>query len=236
LGKQEIDRLWEEGSPIIGQIYAQGADRYLSGIQGLDEAFKPKDRTVRCIDEGTPGGISCAGSGILLGVDAAAEVFRRAEVDGVHSHEGCGAARIYAEKSGFDLTNPDIYGIEFAKRVADALKVPYKGHIASAEMARPKNFHPARVTFYDGIGAFDPSRVKGLPTSFTVDGRYHEPHQAIEQARLSVKIALGSHGFGERFTPEEPFVLIAVRDGLKEELKPLAKEFKGRVIIDSFNP
>lgn len=237
LSQAEVDKLWEAQSPIFSQINVLGAEKYMSALPNLKQAFDPKDRSLRCIDEGTPGGLHCAGSGILMDESTAIEEFRRAEVDGIYSHEECGAAGIYAKQKGLDPSKSDEYGIKFAKQLARKLNVPYKGHIGIAEMARPSGLHTARVSYYDSTGRLDPARLKELPNGFVIDRCHHPVGYALQEMKVSIDIALGSHGFSKRFTAETPFILIAIGDEeLKKELEPLAAEFDGRVKIDGFTP
>jgi len=226
---------WDNQNEILSKVFALGMEKYTSTIPNLKQAFELKDRSLRCIDEGTPGGLHCAGSGILMDESVAVEEFKKAGVDGIYSHEECGAAGIYAKQKGLDPAKSDEYGIDFAKRLAKKLNVPYKGHIGIAEMARPSGLHVARVSYYDGTGKFDPSKAKDLPNGFVVDRNHHSKEYALQEMKVSINIALGSHGFGEKFTTEQPFMLIAVGDeNLKKELEPLAAEFSGRVKIDGF--
>lgn len=237
LSQEKIDELWESQSGIFSQINTLGAEKYMPSVPDLKQAFNPKDRSLRCIDEGTPGGLRCAGSGILMDESTAIEEFRRAEVDGVYSHEECGAAGIYAKQRGLDPSKSDEYGIEFAKQLARKLNVPYKGHIGIAEMARPSGLHTARVSYYDSTGRFDPARLKELPNGFVIDRRHHPAEYALQEMKVSINIALSPHGFGEKFTAEAPFILMAIGGAeLKKELEPLAAEFGDRVKIDGFTP
>ncbi len=105
---------------------------YIKGLDNLKDAFKSKDRSLRCIDEGCRGSIRLAGSGILY-QDKAKSVLS-GKIDGIYSHDQCGAAAIYARQNNLDLSKDDEYGIEWSKKLAKEMGVPYKGHIGISEM------------------------------------------------------------------------------------------------------
>ncbi|MDD5110480.1 MAG: hypothetical protein PHI63_04690 [Patescibacteria group bacterium] len=209
----------------------------------MAKAFQPADRWLRCIDEGTPGGVHMAGSGILLGVGAAAEAARAAGATTITSHEECGAAKLYATEKGLDPEKSDTYGQEFARDLAKELGVNYC-HLPLSEMARPAGLHVARVAYYDGTGSFDPSRLPDtLPAGFVISRRYLKPDYARRECEIAITIALGHHGFGELFTKDSPFILVVVGDAkdsafslqsLRTEIEPLVHPYHGRVVIDGF--
>jgi hypothetical protein len=239
------DRLaeWKKQAVMFKPIEKVGMGEYVKMIQGMEEAFKLTDHCVHCIDDGTPGGIHAAGSGILMEESKAVEAMKKAKADGVWSHAGCGAAALYAKREGLDTTNPDEYGVVWAKHLAEQLGVPYRGHIKTEDMTRPSDMHNARVAYYDGTGKFDPSRVPDLPPGFVISRRYLEPAYAAEEANVSVSIATGDHGYGELITSEEPFYIIPVGDPddpnfsvekLSVELDELVKKSGGRVKVMGF--
>jgi len=238
LSQEEINKLWAAQSETFLQLSTTGTEKYAQSIANLKDAFTLNDKSMRCIDEGTPGGLHCAGSGILLGEATVLDEFKKAEVDGIYSHEECGAAGLYAKANNLDPSKADEYGIEFAKYIAEKLGVPYKGHITIDKMARPSGLHTARVAYYDGTGRFDPSKVPALPKGFVIDRKHHSKEYALKEVGVSISIALGSHGFGEKFTQAEPFALIAVGnenlEELKKELEGLDTANGGRVKIDGF--
>lgn len=58
-------KIWKDSEQMMGLVKKQGISSYIGQLRDLHSAFHLADRTVRCIDEGTPGGIHLAGSGIL---------------------------------------------------------------------------------------------------------------------------------------------------------------------------
>ena len=235
------EQYWRLLEPTFRQIQEIGLAKYFASVD-LAKAFALKDRDLRCMDEGTVGGVHLAGAGIL-NQSAAAEFIKEAGVEGIYSHAGCGAAALYAKQQGLELTEADEYGIAWAKELSERAGVPYRGHTEANEMARPPEFHIARVAYYDGTGQFDPSPVDDLPPGFVISRRYLEPAYAKQEAEIAVAIALGEHGFGEKFTPEAPFYLVAIGDGrpggvsadvLQKEANEIAQRHKGTVITGGF--
>lgn len=235
--------LFESQNSIMENIYNHGMQEYVNHLNNLKEAFCPSDLNVRCIDEGTTGGIHLAGSGILLGLEKAAEMLKKSGAEGITSHEECGAAGLFAKSNGLDISQADEYGKEFAKKLAEVTGLPYKGHIALNTMKRPSGLHIARVAYYDGSGSFNFDQVEGLPAGFEVDRKFLNNEYAREEATVCVNIAMGGHGFGELITEKAPFLLVVIGDssdgefGIKnliKELEPVADSFGGRVKIDSF--
>lgn len=234
------EREWLRQQELFDAIFVQGFREYAAAIPGIQRAFVLDDRHLRCIDEGTPGGIHLAGSGILLR-DRAKEVCQHAVVNGIFSHAGCGAAALYVKKAGLDISDPDEAGKEWAKELAEALDVPYLGHIGTSELTRPPHLHTARVAYYDGTGEFDPSHVHGLPKGFVISRAYLDAVYALQEAKVSADIALGDHGFGSLFTEQNPFLLVAVgtekaqRQSLELELEEVAKTYGGRVKVEGMS-
>lgn len=238
-----IEEHWNKQADIFRRLYNSGVEPYIKKIP-IEQAFHTKDRNLRCIDEGTPDGtVHLAGSGILLGLEKAQKTLAPAQIDGIYSHAECGAAGIYARDNNLDPTRADEYGIQFAQQLAERLGVTYKGHIGIEDMKRPHGLHIARAAYYDATGKFTPSQTNGLPPGFVISRKYLEPNYAKKEAEIAVSIALGKHGFGEKFTKELPFIIIPIGapnnpntslDKLKAELEQIALKNKGRVIIDGF--
>ncbi len=214
---------------------------YVDTLSNLNEAFVLSDRSIRCIDEGCCGGLRMAGSGILY--QGQAESALTGKADGVYSHEECGAAALYAKLNSLNPDNADQYGIEWAKNLADKLGVPYKGHIGIDNMVRPSGKHIAQVTYYDGSGQFEPSRLKSLPPGFVISRSLLDAEYAKQELRVSINIALGEHGLGKRFIPLTPFIIVPIGnpdddklslDILTQEARSIAKAFNGRVVVNGF--
>ncbi len=241
--EEQVRKYWEEQNPLFDELYRHGAARYAERLADAGSAFVLFDRCVRCIDEGTPGGIHLAGSGILLKEEEAMGALERAEAGGIFSHEGCGAAKLFARRNNLDEARADEYGREWAEKLARSFGVPYKGHIALHELERPADMHIARVVYYDGTGTLGNPERAGLPKGFVISRRYTDARYAAEEAAVAVSIALGEHGFGERITADTPLVIIPVADAhnpdfslprLKEEIRNIEEGRGKRVVVDGF--
>lgn len=240
--EKETEQYWEEQSPLFRVVYQEGMEQYARERGGLKDAFALSDRCIRCIDEGTPGGVHLAGSGILLGKERAVKTLIEAGAEGVYSHAGCGAAKLFASRNNLDTEMADEYGETWARELAVSLDVPYKGHIAKSQLRRPPELHTARIVYYDGTGELGDAERAGLPRGFVISRRYTDAEYASEEARIAVSIAFGDHGFGEKFTKEEPLIIVPVGDPLHPDffLERLKDELKGlddddRVIVDGFS-
>ena len=235
---------WMQQQETISAILEQGMEKFVDDIPNLENAFEGQEHTLCCMDEGVPqGDMRSAGSGILT-EGAQREEFiaklRAAGIKDVTSHEGCGAAGLYRERHGITDRTVDEVAIEQAKKMADELGVPYKGHVT--ELTRPAEFHTARVVYVDGTGRFNPSRVTELPAGFVVSARFMTPEQALSEIQLAMKIAFGEHGFGDKFTQDDPLVVITIGDSTEADFggEILSRELQAivgekRVRVDQFS-
>ena len=204
--RDSIDLNWEQQEPLFRQINEVGVQSYFENLPQIEQAFQLRDRGLRCIDERTPGGLHMAGSGIL-DQERAVKLVPEAQIDGIYSHEGCGAAAFFAKQAGLDVLQADNYGIEWAKKLAAETGVPYVDH---RKVDKP--FHYARVAYYDGTGRFNTDSVEGLPPGFVISRRFLDAQSALNELGIVRSIALGDHGFGLKFTPESPLLVVAVGD------------------------
>ena len=208
----------------------------LPRLPEFQAAFALADRTLRCVDDGAEGGLHAAGSGILLGLDPAVERVRLARVDGITSHENCGAVLAWCRQAGLDPARSEQVAEEWARRLASAAGVPYRGHLSLAEMSRHDPFHAVIVVYYDGTGRFNPAAYAELPRGFVISRRYFD----AGDLDLCLGIAFGEDGFGAWFTPEKPLYVVAVGDpadpqfscaALESELRPRLFAWQERVAL-----
>ena len=216
--------------------------------------FELDDKILRCIDEGTPGGIHAAL--ILLSDKNAAAFVDKARPSGITSHNHCGAAEIAYNNLQYALrelfSGSDSYGKTYSTALSRRFGLRQK-HLK--KLARPEKMHPARLTIYDGTGTVDNSKLNimpqlaeingGLLPAFVISRRYHvDPQDAVNEADITAKIALGDHGFDKLITEEKPFVVMVIGDGgnkkfssdaLMEEVEDLTYTHNGRVIVGGFN-
>lgn len=215
----------------------------MRSIANLERSFQGEKGEANCIDERTPGGFRLAGLGILLGKEKAAEILSQAGVHRLRSHKGCGAVleayRNLSSEEQAKYGNPDNYARVWTEELGQ-----YLGGIPCDQReVEPNDFHPARVIYYDGTGAFDPSTLDELPRGFTITRRYVDGEYAKEVAEFALGIALGEHGYGERVGEGSELILIAVGDPddplysleeLTRELEEIASRYPGKVLVDGF--
>lgn len=226
-GPQEalVESHWMDSEKPMKELYRDGIEILLKQ-ENMEALFEKGESCLCCIDEGTDNSLfRVAGSGILLSDNERAHLVERLQamgIKGVKSHEGCGAAEKYCKDNDITDKSVDEVAIEKAKKIAEQLGVPYLGHIET--LSRPKEFHYARVIYYDGTGQFNQSAAKDkLPPGFVISRRYlHDIFEndstenqfkpAIDNTKLAIQIALGPHGFGKKITAEKPLMLVALGD------------------------
>ena len=231
--------IFEQQKSLFQKIRKINFSSYTNSLKNISEFFELDDHSIRCVDEGTPGGLHSAGSGILRDKAEVITAFKKAGVTEVTSHDGCGAAKLYARLHGLDESKGDECGKKFSEEIAKDLAVPYH-HITAHEMSRPKEFHIARVAYYDGTGTFNFGDGKTFPPGFVISRKIQSEKDSLFEVTLGLNIAFGKNGFGDLITKSDPFILVAVgetkedTESLKTELKKLKHNFDNKVIIDSF--
>jgi hypothetical protein len=176
---------------------------------------------IACIDEGMPLGKNVAfiaGSGILEDQEELDHILQKLKLYGITSHAGCGAAAKAAEGTEFQST-PDAFGDIFSGNKAHELGIKYvdpknDGRLTAKDMTRPEEGHIADTFYLDGTKqGFNPNLVKGAPKGFVHSrGIFGSPEIGKRQIELGVGIAMGAHGFGNRFTQEHPFNVVVITD------------------------
>ncbi len=245
----EAKKYWDEQEPAFKIICKKGMQEYVETIPALKRSFASADRSVRCIDEGAPGGIRLAGSGILLDSERVEAVMKAAGATGIFVHEECGAAaeafRRLTERERTKFSGADSYAAYRAQQLAIKLNIKYKGIIGFSSglerMRRPRGLHVARIVYYDGTGQFNPSGI--LPPGFVVSRRHTDRDYALFETDFTFSIASGSHGFGDLITPQSPYLIVLIGDPrnpafsldeLKREVEPIAARHGERVKVDGF--
>lgn len=237
-------------SRVVDFWHESGGDKLLAdtsfqemfnSLSDKDNLFSLTDRNLRCIDEGTPGGIHMAGSGIL-NPNVLSDL--KGKINGVFSHQDCEVVIEYISENQLSIFNIDEYADRKAKELAGILGISYLGRISLSEMERIEGFHFARAVYYDGTGSFNPARDNSFPKGFVISRKYYSDHKiAQRELELAIKIAFGEHGFGDFFTKRAPLFLVAVSsfggdnilvETLKQELETVASRYK-RVKIDQIN-
>ena len=256
---------WEAGKQDMNDLVTQGSEAYFKKeFPDLKHAFSENTTCVCCMDEGVAhkdmeegDKLALAGSGILYPadtederLDAVAKLMIERGVKTITSHGGCGAAGL-AMKRDFPGTNPapqqvNEYARDWAKKLTNRIQLAQHEaehvHIDESEMERPAEFHNARVVYFDAVGGFNPNKEKGLPMGFVIERKFVPAGYAGAELKVAASIAFGHHGLAERFTKEDPFVIVVIAnsaddlDRLKKEADETLKDdenFKaGKIKVD----
>lgn len=182
--------------------------------------------------------LGLAGVGILLSPEdrqRLAEGLKANGIVAVSGHENCGAAGLAHPGD----PNSDSHGYHNAKEMAKEVGAEYL-EVGVSQMRSP--FHDERALVVDESGRFDCANWGEFPAQFISSVPFFklsDDYLKKEIAALT-NIALGHHGFGERFDAKNPFyVLVSAMTPEKlERIKALAKEavasFGPRVQVDGF--
>src|SRR5687767_14956993 len=82
-GHGDLGKLWaDSGGDDL--LHGKTFQALFNGLAAGQKAFEPKDNFLRCIDEGCPGGLHMAGSGVL---NPNWEADLKGKIGGVYSHE-----------------------------------------------------------------------------------------------------------------------------------------------------
>ncbi len=224
--------------------------KFFDNLPEFKKAFFKEDdgeSVLVCIDEGLnveipENGrrkIRIAGAGMLMFEEMNDEQIKNFldinEIKKIITHKKCGASgkhRDEHKKIGTHHTR--CWAEKFKKEHPDCnLEYNHESdHIHIKDMDRPEEFHDARIVYVDMVGGFDPSDIKSIPKGFVFSAKAIMKTSSItdklkmilDGTKLSSSIALGDHGFGERFN-EEPF-LIAPIISSKKEIIPTENKFK----------
>jgi len=236
--EKEKKELFNGQQYLFKEIYKNGFSNYVQNLKNFKEAFV-SSKCICCMDEGTPHGLHSAGSGILRDKGEVLEAFKAAGVNEITSHDGCGAAGLFAKAHNLNPLEADEYGKKWAQEIAAELGVSYR-HISSSEMSRPKEFHIARVAYYDATGKFDYSKVKDLPSGFIISRGIQTSGTSVSEANVAFNIATGDHGFGTLVNKNDPFIVVAIAKDEEElallmnELEEIKRATNDQIKIDGF--
>jgi hypothetical protein len=258
---------WASQQPLMEKMTNQGAAEFfkIKNLPQISEAFSESKDQVCCMDEGTAhlvteSKMGLAGAGILYPagsweerLERVAEIMATLGVKEITSHDGCGAAKLAYERDGgaekLGSMTPDEYGKKWAEELSAKLKAEYQ-HIAASAMARPAEFHNARTVWFDATGKFNPDKLgSAIPQGFLIDygnetklaKNQKEREYPYAELAVAIKIAFGDHGLGQRFTSENPLVVVVIAKDA-DELEKVKAEVathlpeteKGRLKVDGF--
>jgi len=215
------------------------------------------NRIIGCIDGRVlpEGCLGLAGSGILLPRDPETdlpkeqymkiltEMVKKDELETLtwhRGHGGCGAAKIYLKSKGIEKPTDD-QATEAAQSFAERLgaelsrRAEKKVKVKEAEAPGGHNETGVYVDFTNKLDLMpELDTERELPNGFMINPRLTNDFKyAVEEIKVAVSIAFGSHGKGsDAFTKEEPFFIMLVDyKGNPLPLNGLPKMIQG--MIDS---
>ncbi len=208
--------------------FAAGPQGFFNAIvannpEGSQRCFHANSGRIKCVDERlSEGEIAIAGSFCLMEQPTQAVEYarQRAAAYGISSleissHQGCGAAA---------MKNVDPR--QFSTQLAQQTGLPYAGHF----QVSPAEFHDAVAIYYSGTPTLSFQHLPGMPKGFCVNRPYHRnASTAVYEAEVCIQIAMGDHGLGQRFTSQQPLLLVALGD----ESQP---EFNTQVLVNELTP
>ncbi len=248
---EETERLWQKSEqlPFIQGLKRGKLMEEIMAQLDTKKAFEKEPEELGCSDgRCTEHRCGVAGDLILASEDEVAEFVRRnkGKIRVVKSHDGCGAAAIkfkQIQEAGeflpIGVTSSDQLAAHFSKELAEKLGAEY-AHTSAAEMSGP--VHNERAIYLDGTGKFNPGALKELPAGFMSSGKALGLSSDYIQKEIETlaSIALGDHGFGQRFTKDNPFyVVVSAKDEdqlglLMHVATKAARGFDGRVEVRGF--
>lgn len=246
----KIDQGWQEArrNEVIKRLDSgDNLQKIMESFPKFKEAFHELD-TIDCSDGRVLQGckIGIAGSGLLLPENERAGFVERfkGKIATITTHDDCGAAALKfnslkSEEIPTGVKTADEYGTYCAKKLAEDLGANHN-YLGREEMAN--EYHNETALVIDQTGEFDSTNLSGFPAHFVCTGAglgFSAEYMKSEVKTLA-GIALGHHGFGDRFDSANPFrIIIAAKD--QEQLdrwvevgKEAIKDFGGRIKVDGF--
>ncbi len=243
----DVESLWEKSqkNEVIGRLKKdESLQNMMDSLENIKEAFTTPDVIV-CSDgrvlplDGTKLGL--AGEGILLSLSELDKFIKeyRGKIAKVTSHKDCGAAGKAFQKKENATGTADELGMSFAQWLAGELGAKYE-HIPMEKMRG--RIHDERVICFDGTGKFNPAALSEMPGHFVSSGYGFGLSEEYMKEELDTLtgIALGHHGFGDRFSEKDPFYIIICAKDAEQlvKMESIAKEavakFGDRVAVKGF--
>ena len=206
---------WEASQEAAEAIAEHGFQAFLETLdQGqLNASCYEGEHTVCCIDERVSGCLHAAGSLILMSEEEARDAVERSGATALSSHRSCGAMAIHfrkvkglADDAVLDQNEVDRFGVEETQALAERLGLEYAGESEQSDL----EFHNARGVLIHTTPFFNGRAVDGMLPAFAVSAAMLSDEQSVYNAVLAAAIAQGDHGFGKRFTAENPFLILTL--------------------------
>ncbi len=226
----EVDQEWNRQQAATKGIREVGAEEYFRSLKNIHRAFVPLEPISVCMDERIQRRAwRMGGSGILMPKEKLIARLHRANIQGLTTHEGCGAANLAAKLAGSSLSADD-YAKNWAMEISQASGIPYVAHITMEEMRGPKEFHNATVAYYSGSNSFSAAGISELPAGFHINRKMAD--SLTHDLELALMIAFGDHGFGAEKFREQKFRVIALGNPNDLSRNAEALEREARAVID----
>lgn len=225
--EQNREELWKKDEEIIQAVIQKGLQEVFEALPQKEKIFEQgKKLKICCIDgrmhtnEEDCMYVREGGSGILRTTevnDIANRYVELAEKLGVKEveltrHEDCGAEI----KSGLDEESIVSYHKLLKEKIQEKnsqLKVLLSTIDNKTDEGKDlHSIHSERgIYFINNVFPFNPEKGEGLPQGFVFHGVCSDnPEYRIANAAVAIGIAFGNHGFGNRFSKEQPFLLMAI--------------------------
>ncbi|MFH1838427.1 MAG: hypothetical protein ABH808_02965 [Candidatus Kuenenbacteria bacterium] len=214
----EMERMkdleWEMQNKMINEILDKGICEYiLENNIDLKEGKENEqiERKLGCIDGriNREVEITLAGSGVLLKDKEELEKFIiKNKITIITTHDDCGAAKMkFCSDLIITQRQADGAAKEYIKGIVKELneknnKIRHE-HIDRVE----PNYHNERVIYFNNVDKFNPTKIKELPSGFVIEKFINIENNAKKELSIAICIALGEHGFGKRFTKNEPLII-----------------------------
>jgi len=254
--REILDGKWvaSQANPFVKSLREKDFSEIVAGREDYREAFLPEGemlKNLRCADGREEisdplreGKLAEAGQCILYS-DEELDKFvaeNKGKIKSVCSHVGCGAAKIKYDQmlsAGLSLpagvTTSDELGVYFSKQLAERLGAQY-GHTGPEELRSQEHDERALILAHAN---FDASKIKDFPAHFSSHALTLNDNVDYIKASTEILsgIALGSHGFGSRFTAKNPFYVVVVAqdaaelESIKSSLAYLIDKSEDRIKI-----
>jgi hypothetical protein len=216
--ENSIDKGWEKArqNEVIKRLDSgENLQTIMESFPNFKESFRELD-TIDCSDGRVLDGkkIGIAGSGLLLSPKERAKFIEtyKGKIKEVTTHRDCGAAALKfnslkPEEIPAGVMSADHYGTLLGKQLANDLGATHR-FLEMKEMAN--EYHNETALVIDQTGKFDSTNLDGFPPHFvcTGAGLGFSPEYMKSEVKTLAGIALGHHGFGDRFDEQNPFRII----------------------------
>lgn len=249
---------WDAEQEKVDEILEKGIQATVEGTGAVEAAMAHKPTALTCIDEratpavaaeGEPAAVCCAGCGILIPgareflengtvTPELQEYIDRCKAQGItdiYPHLGCGAAEKFADSVGAKGKGGE-YAVRWAQKLGGAIGATTHEPVP----VEPESFHDARAVYWDATedGRFNPNAHSAFPKGFHVSESVMGGGQARNEVAAAAGIAF-DHGFGDRFTPENPLIIVVVAHSPEEaserasEAQAIADQSGGSIVVQT---